>query len=120
MKIILKGNPLSTQSCYWMSWKIKYMTKKAKELKKSYIEQIKEQYHWPVLDDKLQLDIKLFFWDKRVRDWDNYGKLSMDSMTWYIYEDDSQIKKATVELFYDKNNPRIEITIIDYDLVYAS
>lgn len=115
MKLILKWNPLSTQSCYWMSWKIKYMTKKAKELKKSYVEQIREQYSWPILDDKLQLSIKLFFWDKRTRDWDNYNKLSIDSMTGIIYEDDSQIKKATVELFYDKENPRIEIEIINYN-----
>ena len=115
MKLILKWNPLSTQSCYWMHWKFKFMSKKAKELKKSYIEQIKEQYKWWVIEDNVEISIKLFFWDKRVRDFDNYQKLSMDAMTWLIYEDDSQIKKATIELFYDKENPRMEIEVFDYN-----
>lgn len=36
----------------------------------------------------------------------------MDALTWIVYEDDSQIKLATIEIMQiDKKNPRIEIII---------
>jgi Holliday junction resolvase RusA-like endonuclease len=36
----------------------------------------------------------------------------MDALTGIIFDDDSQIKKATVEIMeIDKLNPRIELTI---------
>lgn len=36
----------------------------------------------------------------------------MDSLTWLVYYDDSQIKVATVQMMpKDKENPRIEIII---------
>lgn len=36
----------------------------------------------------------------------------MDAMTGIVYEDDSQIISALVEKFIDKDNPRIEIDIL--------
>lgn len=112
MHITLKWNPRSTQWAYAQSWKIRFMKKEAKELKNSYILQTRLQYKWKPLLDPLEIEIKIFFWDKRVRDWDNYHKLSMDALTNIIFVDDSQIKKATVEIMeIDKLNPRIELII---------
>lgn len=93
------------------------MTNQGRALKESYGWQLKQQCKRKPSSyaSDLQIEIKLFFGDKRKRDWDNYHKLSMDSMTGIIYEDDSQIKKATVETFYDKLNPRIEIIIKKYE-----
>ena len=43
-KIILKGNPLSTQSIYGQSGRIRYMKLNAKRLKANYIGQVIEQW----------------------------------------------------------------------------
>lgn len=112
MEIILKGNPISSQNAYWQHGKIRYMKKWAKATKDSYILQARNQYKAPPLCDNLSVYIRLYFKDKRVRDWDNWHKVSMDSLTWIIYEDDSQIKLATIQIMeQDKENPRIELII---------
>ncbi len=112
MEIILKWTPISTQHAYWQSWKIRYMTKDAKDLKNAYILQARTQYKGEVLKTSLSTYIRLYFADKRVRDIDNYGKLLLDSLTWVVYEDDKQIKLMTVQICEpDKANPRIEIII---------
>ncbi len=111
INITLKGNPLSTQTLYWHRGNIRIMKSKAKALKKSYTEQAIEQYKGKTLKEEIYLEIKLYFGDRRKRDWDNYHKLSMDALEGIVYENDNQIKKALVEVFYDKENPRIEILI---------
>lgn len=110
-KITLNWKPISTQHIYWHVWKNRYMYKKAKDLKESYIEQVKQQYNWPVLECDVLVMVILYFWDRRSRDRDNYHKLSMDALEWIVYKDDSQIVEACVIKEYDKKNPRIEITI---------
>ena len=85
------------------------MKKDAKERKEQYVETIKNEYKWNVLENDIELVIKLYFGDLRRRDIDNYHKLSLDSMSWLIYNDDVQIKRMVVEKYYDKQNPRIEV-----------
>lgn len=112
INIILLGKPISTQNAYAQHWKIKFMKKEAKEMKNSYILQTRLQYREKPILDPLEIKIKLFFWDKRIRDWDNWHKISMDALTGIVYDDDSQIKKALVEIMeVDKEKPRIEIII---------
>jgi len=114
MKIILQGNPFSNNSIYFSSPKklgLRFMSKKGKELKKCYATQARQQWNSDPLQEELEIAIQLYFGDKRKRDWDNYHKLSMDALTGIVWEDDSQIQKAIVEKFYDKENPRIEIAI---------
>jgi len=85
------------------------MKKEAKDLKNSYILQAMTQYKGEVLNDLLSVYIRVYFGDNRVRDWDNYHKLSMDSLTGIVYTDDSQIKLATIQIMeVDKANIRIE------------
>ncbi len=87
------------------------MKKEAKELKDSYVIQAKQQYKWSILEWNISAYIRIFFKDKRVRDWDNWHKISMDSLSWIIYKDDAQLKLVTVDIiyWYDKENPRIEL-----------
>jgi len=87
------------------------MTKKAKDTKMDYIKQIKEQRKEWLLDWDLCVKIKLVFGDKLRRDWDNRHKISMDAMEWIVFEDDRQIKKASVEMTYIKGEFYIEIQI---------
>lgn len=114
IKITLLWRPKSTQHIYSYHWKIKYMLKDAKLLKKSYIEQVEEQYKWEIITDFVEIDIKLYFNDKRKRDFDNYHKISIDSLSWTVLEDDVLIKRAIIEKFIDKENPRIEFIIKEY------
>jgi len=111
--IVLKWKPMSTQHCYGQRWKIRYMKKEAKDLKSNYIHQINQQYVWKPLEKQVFTMIKIYFWDRRKRDWDNYHKLSMDSLEWTVLVNDNQIRKSLVELDYDKEDPRIEIWIYD-------
>ena len=111
IKITLLGNPYSTNSIYRHARGISYMSKKGRELKQSYVEQSKKQYKIKPKKENLHIEIHLYFGDDRIRDWDNYHKISMDALTGIVWEDDSQIQIATVEKHKDKLNPRIELTI---------
>ena len=115
IKIVLLGEPKSTGSIYKMVCRGKfgtyYMSAEGKKKKESYIEQVAKQYKGAILDGDIHIDIKLYFGTKRRVDWDNFHKLSMDSLTGIVWTDDSQIQKATVEKFFDKENPRIELEI---------
>lgn len=95
-----------------MRGKIKYMTADAKALKNGYILQARCQYKGTPIKTPLSCYIRLYFKDNRVRDWDNWHKLSMDSLTGIVWDDDSQVKLATIEMMEaDKGNPRIELII---------
>ena len=111
IKITLTGNPLSTQHIYGQVGNRRYMKKKAKERKEQYQWEAKSQYKGSVLECPLTADIILYFKDKRRRDWDNYHKLSQDSLEGIVYADDSKIQEAHVIKEYDKENPRTEIVI---------
>jgi len=111
MKIILTGNPISTQNAYLQHGKIRFMKKGAKDLKEDYQWQAKSQWKKKPLVSELEIEIDIYFGNKRKHDWDNFHKLSMDALTGIVWIDDSQIKKATVTLHYDKTYPRIEISL---------
>lgn len=111
IKIILEWNPISTQNAYWQWKRSRYLKPKARETKNSYIEQVKEQYKWNILQWDLIVEIDLYFIDKRRRDRDNRHKISIDSMEWIVFEDDKQIQQAIVTKYHW--TPRIEINIIE-------
>ena len=89
------------------------MKKEAKDLKESYIRQIRTQYTWEILKTPLRVKIELYFKDKRKRDWDNWHKLSMDAMEGIIFENDNQLDCDWVQRYFWDKNPRIEIEIYD-------
>lgn len=112
--IILKGQPISTNNCYFhLKPGVRILTPKSRTLKEDYKWQVKSQYKGKPLTEPLAIGIKIYFKTLRKVDWDNYHKLSVDALTGIVWLDDSQIQKATVEKFYDKINPRIEITIYE-------
>jgi crossover junction endodeoxyribonuclease RusA len=110
-EIKLLGRPISTQNAYGQVKNRRYMKKAAKEMKASYIEQTQKQYGWELMEWPLEIFIKLYFNSRARRDRDNRHKISMDSLEWIVFKDDSQIQIAHVEKFYDKENPRIELVI---------
>lgn len=114
IKLTLIGNPISTQHIYKMSCQGRiprlYMSKIGKDRKIDYQWQISQQYKEKIIEDDIEIEIILFFGDKRKHDWDNYNKLT-DCLIGQVIKDDSQIKKATIEIKFDKENPRIELKI---------
>lgn len=62
----------------------------------------------------ISLDMKIYFPTKRKSDIDNFCKFCFDSLNSIIFEDDSQIYKLTIEKFYDKERPRIELDLSLY------
>jgi len=115
MKITLSGNPLSTQHIYRSacrgSFPTRYMIKEGKDLKEQYQSEARNQYKGKVMSTDCDMEIILFFKDKRRRDVDNYNKLVLDSLEGIVYEDDKQIQKLTVEKKLSVENPRIEVEI---------
>ena len=117
MKIILSGNPLSTQSIYKVTCAGKYprlyMTKEGKDLKEQYQIEARNQYRGEIISGDCKMEIGLFFKDKRKYDIDNFCKLTLDSLQGIIIEDDKQIQRLTIEKHLDKSNPRIEICLTE-------
>jgi len=109
--ITLTGNPLSTQNMYLQRGKIRFMKKEAKDRKIQYQWEAKSQWKKKVTDKLLSITIDIYFGDKRVRDWDNYHKISMDALSGIVWEDDSQVKEARISVKYDKENPRMVISV---------
>jgi Holliday junction resolvase RusA-like endonuclease len=87
------------------------MTPAGKALKEQYQWEAKAQWKGKPLVGDVRADITLYFGTKRAADWDNFHKLSCDALSGIAYADDSQIKRATVALAYDKARPRIELAI---------
>ncbi len=114
--ITLKGNPRSTGTIYKIVCRGRfgsyYVSNEGKATKEAYILEATNQWRKAPLKGDLEIGIKLYFGTKRRCDWDNFHKLSMDALTGIVWVDDSQIRKATVEKFYNKEAPRIEIDLV--------
>lgn len=112
-KIILEGRPISTNHIYMRgAGHSFYMTKEAKARKEEYYWEAKKQWKQKVSDKPFEILVDLFFDSKRRVDYDNFGKLMNDSLTGIVWEDDSQVWKATITKHIEKENPRIEITVV--------
>lgn len=112
MLIILKGNPISTNNCYYHAGRgLTFLKSNARNIKDSYVREIRQQWKKEPLSGPLEIWIKIYFGSKRKSDWDNFHKLSMDAMNKWVWVDDSQIQISHVYKEYDKLNPRIEIKI---------
>jgi len=73
---------------------IRYITAEGKAFKKIVEKCVKQ----PAFDSdtKLRIVIRLYFNDKRKRDWDNYNKALCDSLEGFAYTNDNQIKDGRV------------------------
>ena len=112
--IILKGNPISTQHAYRTGGRTshRYMIAKARALKEDYQWQVKQQWKGKMIEDDVAINVLIYFKDKKRRDWDNFHKLSMDALEGIAIKDDSQIQEAHIYKEIDKDNPRIEISLL--------
>lgn len=89
------------------------MTAEGRALKEQYQLEARVQWRGKPLEGDVELSIALYFGTKCKGDWDNYHKLPCDALSGIVYQDDSQITRALVTKHYDKQRPRIEITLGD-------
>ena len=90
---------------------------KTKELKdfETYVsfialEAMKEQ-EAEIFKVPVELELKVWFGDKRKRDLQNCFDTVCDSLENIVYTDDSQIRKLTGYKYYEKNIWKFEITV---------
>jgi Holliday junction resolvase RusA-like endonuclease len=115
--VTLHGEPRSTNHLYKATCRGRfptvYLSPEGKALKYQYSLEARSQWgRRAPIKEEVEVWITLYFGTKRRADLDNYHKLSLDSLTGIVYEDDSQIHALHVERAYDKNDPRIEIEIV--------
>lgn len=91
---------------------MKFMTVEGKDIKAYYQAQAGLQWRpKPPLIGAVGLVARFYFKTRRKSDMDNFAKLLLDSMSGIVYEDDGQINELTFIRDYNKENPRIEVTI---------
>ena len=115
IKLTLTGEPKSTNTIYRSHCRFGYPTvylcKAGKELKKQYYWEVKSQYKGELLTSDVKLEIRYFLKTKKKVDIDNLQKLAIDSLSGIVMKDDKQITELHLFKNYDKENPRIELTI---------
>lgn len=110
--IVLKTMPLSTNHLYAHSGRMRFMTSKGKENKEALQWETRTQYRGKPLTCPVRLKIALWWADKRKHDIDNI-KILLDAFTGILYEDDGQITELHIMKGYDKENPRVEIELLE-------
>jgi Holliday junction resolvase RusA-like endonuclease len=58
---------------------------------------------WKPIVGNIDMTVRYYFNDKRKRDIDNYLKCMLDSLKGYVYIDDSQVCKLTIEKYNTEN-----------------
>ena len=117
INITLLGEPKSTSHIYKITCRkgfaSSYMSSDGKAIKEGYQWQAKSQYKKKILEGELHVIYHIYFGTKRKSDVDNFNKLVGDALSGIVWVDDSQIRRLTVEKFYDKEKPRIEVTVCE-------
>ena len=107
-KITIKTPPISVNSLYRGR---KYLTKEGKATKLAMGLEIASQWHNELITDDVAVNVLFYFKNKRM-DIDNCLKATFDCISGIIWKDDRQITECHVYKMVDKENPRIEISII--------
>lgn len=115
MKLIILGQPVSVNAQYGSSRRGVYLKKKARAYKDAVSWQGLAQKPRKPLEGKLEVTYLYYFSDNRKRDHLNFNKLLNDGLNGIIWVDDSQICASHHYELKDTENPRIEITIKDYE-----
>ena len=112
--IVKNGKPMATS----------YKTTEAKKYQKSFekyiCQQVTEQ-NWEISPNEFQhfyVDA-VFYFDRIDKDPNNYFKCSLDAITetGLIWIDDNVVCERVQRIYYDSDNPRLELTIYPVDYI---
>lgn len=87
------------------------MTKEGKAMKDGVAWEIKSQWKQKITEEDIAVNIVFYLKDNR-NDLDNLLKAFLDSGTGTIWKNDRQITEIHCFKEIDKNNPRIELSIV--------
>lgn len=114
LETTLPGRPSSTNHLYGQTGNRRYMTTEGKDTKEAYTLQMMSEYRGDPFTDKCELILDLYFDTRHKRDWDNYNKIVCDAIEEAgVIENDNQIDIGVVRKHYDKESPRIELTLLE-------
>lgn len=98
------------------------LSKEGEKVKKEIIEQTQKQMlkqDWDYEYTKthyLYIDSIIYF-NRKGRDESNLTKLMNDSLEKIVYDNDSRVLSRAQRIYYDKENPRVEVTIFPVEYV---
>ena len=110
-KIVTCGIGPSDNHAYLFRGRLHFLSKEAKLFKESVAWLAKDAYgnHKPMVD---KVSVIINFYLKRDRDLLGSDKLLMDALQGIVYVNDKQIVHAELNKFVDKEDPRVELTVI--------
>lgn len=114
--LTLKGQAPSVNHLYGHVGNRRYITAAGKALKEDWQWQAKSQWRKPLLNERLFLSVRVYFKDARKRDLDNQLKVIFDTLNGMVITDDSQIEMLLMSKSIDRENPRVEISILSAEL----
>lgn len=110
VKRIILPLPPSVNHCYIRTPNGMALTQKARDWKLRAAWEAKTTLRgWRVADQKVVLEIWVFWADRRKRDLDNLGKLLCDSLQGIVYTNDRWALPRFMDWDIDNKNPRIEV-----------
>ena len=107
--ILIHTEPISLNLMYRGR---RFLTQRAKDTKRFMSLEFQTQYKGDIMEGDVCLNVLFYFKDKRKRDIDSHLKALLDSMSGIVYKDDSQVNELHVYKQVDKENPRVEISIL--------
>ena len=111
MTITLYTTPVPINRKFFIVRGRNILSKRYREAKIALAAEIAGEWTTAPLSTPVELNIKQYFGDKRRRDIDAHLKILLDAMEGIVYDNDNQIFEMHVTKNYDKENPRVEITI---------
>ena len=110
--ITLYTKPVSVNQKYNIANGRNILSKKYRDAKEALKWEIKSQWHKEPLDEDVCLNIIFYFGNKRKNDIDNLLKCLLDSAEGILFTDDSLVTELHCYKEYDKENPRVEVTVL--------
>ncbi len=96
-------------------WGRRFLTREGKEWKKAAglvatYERLVQK--WPYsIGEKLVMELRFYWPDRRKRDCDNSLKLIQDAFTKILYDDDKWVLSRVMDWQLDKEEPRVEVRL---------
>lgn len=97
---------------------VSYVTPDASQYRAEFADYVRrevEKQHWDLIPNKDRLIYvdAVFYFDKKRQDCNNYFKVMLDAITdtKLIWLDDNVVCERVQRIYYDVENPRVELTI---------
>lgn len=113
IKLTLRTLPISTNRAYKSGNGRFYKSQEAKDSQEAMAWEARSQYRGKPLSGALICRLSFFWRDKRRHDLDNPCKALLDAFTGILWDDDSQIQELHITKAFSKENPRVEIEVVE-------